>query len=58
MKIHSKIVQGPDGCLYFASMDEEGERTDGSRPPTWGSHLWRLRLSDGGWEHLFSAPKG
>ncbi len=24
-KIHSKIVPGPDGFLYFASMDEEGE---------------------------------
>ena len=29
-KIHSKIVQGPDNFVYFASMDEEGENADGS----------------------------
>jgi hypothetical protein len=51
-KIHSKIVQGPDGCLYFASMDEEGENENGSHLPTWGGHLWRLRLATGRWEHL------
>ena len=51
-KIHSKIVQGPDGCLYFASMDEEGENENGSRLPTWGGHFWRLRLATGRWEHL------
>jgi hypothetical protein len=51
-KIHSKIVPAPDGCLYFASMDEEGENEDGSRPPTWGGHLWRLRVATGRWEHL------
>jgi hypothetical protein len=51
-KIHSKIVQGPDGCLYFASMDEEGEKENGSRLPTWGGHFWRLRLATGRWEHL------
>jgi hypothetical protein len=52
MKIHSRIVQGEDGHLYFTSMDEEGEATDGSRLPTWGSHLWRLRLPERRWEHL------
>jgi hypothetical protein len=58
MKIHSRIVQGEDGHLYFASMDEQGERADGSRLPTWGSHLWRLRLPEYRWEHLLAAPEG
>lgn len=57
MKIHSKIVQGEDGNLYFASMDEQGEKTDGSRLPTWGGHLWRLRLPDYKWEHLLTTPE-
>jgi hypothetical protein len=57
MKIHSKIVHGEDGHLYFASMDEQGEKADGSRLPTWGSHLWRLRLPDNTWEHLMAAPE-
>jgi hypothetical protein len=52
MKIHSRIVQGEDGHMYFASMDEQGERTDGTCLPTWGSHLWRLRLPERRWEHL------
>ena len=56
-KIHSKIIQADDGHLYFASLDEEGEREDGSRLPTWGGHLWRLRLPDNRWEHLFAAPE-
>jgi len=56
-KIHSRIVQGPDNCLYFASMDEEGESEDGSRLPTWGGHLWRLRLATNRWEHLLAAPE-
>src|SRR4029077_14421392 len=56
-KIHSKIVQGPDGWLYFASMDEEGEKDDGSALPKWGGHLWRLRLSTNRWEHLLSTPE-
>jgi hypothetical protein len=58
VKIHSRIVHGEDGHLYFASMDEEGEKTDGSRLPSWGSHLWRLRLPDYYWEHLLAAPEG
>ena len=57
MKIHSRIVQGDDGHLYFASYDEQGEATDGSRLPTWGSHFWRLRLPENRWEHLFAAPE-
>ncbi|HVA51770.1 MAG TPA: VanZ family protein [Pirellulales bacterium] len=56
-KIHSKIVQAA-GYLYFSSMDESGEKEDGSRLPDWGSHLWRLRLDDDHWEHLLAAPEG
>lgn len=56
MKIHSRIVQMPDGYLYFASMDESGEVDDGSKMPTWGGHLWRLGPS-GTWEHLASTPE-
>lgn len=58
MKIHSKIIPGDDGYLYFASMDEQGEKEDGSRLPTWGSHFWRLRPGNTEWEHLFAAPEG
>lgn len=56
-KIHSRIVQGPDDYLYFASMDEEGEASNGTRLPTWGGHLWRLKLDTYQWEHLFAAPE-
>lgn len=51
MKIHSRIVEMPDGYLYFASMDESDENPDGSRLPTWGGHMWRIGPS-GRWEHL------
>jgi hypothetical protein len=51
-KIHAKIWQAADGWLHFASMDEGGEAEDGSRPPTFGSHLWRVRPDGGDWEHL------
>jgi hypothetical protein len=57
MKIHSKIVQAQDGYLYFASMDEQGEATDGSRLPIWGSHLWRIHPEGGDWEHLLAVPE-
>jgi hypothetical protein len=56
-KIHSRIVTGADGYLYFASMDEDGEREDGSALPRWGGHLWRLGPGDEQWEHLFAAPE-
>lgn len=52
MKIHSRIVEMPDGHLYFSSMDESGENPDGSTLPTWGGHLWRLRRPGFTWEHL------
>src|SRR5262249_25940831 len=57
-KIHSRIVQAADGHLYFASLDEQGENEDGSRLPTWGGHLWRLRLPENRWEHLHRVPEG
>ncbi len=57
MKIHSRIVQGGDGHLYFSSHDEQGEATDGSHLPTWGGHMWRLRLPENRWEHLFATPE-
>lgn len=58
IKIHSKIIPADDGYLYFASLDEEGEMADGSKPPTWGSHLWRVHPVTHRWEHLFKAPEG
>lgn len=42
MKIHCKPVQADDGYVYFTSMDEHGEKEDGSKLPTYGSHLWRI----------------
>ena len=60
VKIHSRIIFADDGYLYFTSTDEEGEQKDGSAPPRWGSHLWRLRPygNSDGWEHLLAAPEG
>jgi hypothetical protein len=58
IKIHSKIVPADDGHLYFTSTDEEGEVDDGSAPPRWGSHLWRMRPPDGAWQHLLAVPEG
>jgi len=58
-KIHTKIIQAADGHLYFASTDlTGGDFLAGTRPPTWGSHLWRLRLPENEWEHLLSMPEG
>lgn len=54
MKIHSKICQANDGALYFASMDEKGEKENGSQFPTWGGHLWRWKPGASGWEHLLT----
>ncbi len=56
MKIHSRIVQAADGRLYFTSMDESGEKEDGSRLPTWGGHLWRLEPPHT-WHHLAAVPQ-
>ena len=57
-KIHSKIIQGDDGYLYFSSMDEEGEKVMAGILPKWGSNLWRYSASESRWEHLFHAPEG
>ncbi|QEL17091.1 hypothetical protein [Limnoglobus roseus] len=51
-KIHSKIWQAADGFLYFASLDEGDENDDGTKLPTFGSHLWRVKPEGGEWEHL------
>jgi hypothetical protein len=56
--ICSPILQAADGNLYFASLGEEQPWPDGSRPPRWGSHLWRLRLPMRRWEHLAAVPEG
>src|SRR5215831_14997708 len=56
MKIHSRIVQAIDGYQYFSSMDETGEKDDGSKLPAWGGHLWR-RGPSGVWEHLAATPQ-
>ena len=56
MKIHSKIYQVGD-YLYYVSMDEKGEDEQKLIQPVFGSHLWRLRLSDNTWEHLLTIPE-
>jgi len=58
VKIHSRILPAPDGWLYFTSMDEAGERADGSMLPRWGSHLWRIDPGSLVWEHLLAVPEG
>ena len=58
IKIHSRIVPASDGWLYFASTDEEGEAYDGSRPPRWGGHLWRVHPKRKVWEHLAAVGDG
>ncbi len=60
IKIHSRIIPADDGYLYFTSTDEDGEQKDGSAPPIWGSHLWRLRPDSrpDDWEHLLAVPEG
>jgi hypothetical protein len=56
VKLHSRIVQADDGWMYFTSMDEEGEREDGSAMPKWGSHLWRVHPDTLEWQHRFASP--
>lgn len=58
IKIHSRIITGGDGWLYFASTDEEGERAEVSMPPRWGAHLWRVHPERHVWEHLLAVPEG
>lgn len=56
MKIHTKMYQLGE-FLYFASNDEEGWDVLAEKLPTYGGHLWRLRLSDYHWEHLKATPE-
>lgn len=58
IKLHSRITSGDDGWLYFTSTDEDGEAEDGSAPPRWGGHLWRIRPAGGAWQHLAALPEG
>jgi hypothetical protein len=58
IKIHSRIIPANDGWLYFASTDEEGERSEVSAPPRWGSHLWRIHPERHTWQHLLAVPEG
>lgn len=53
--ISSRLVEGADGHLYFASHDDRGENPKLGIPPTWGSYFWRLRMPERRWEKLFSA---
>ncbi|WP_197456040.1 AGE family epimerase/isomerase [Stieleria neptunia] len=57
LKVHSKFVQMDDGKVYFASMDEWGEKEDGSQLPHWGSHLWAYSPESDQWEHLHQIPE-
>lgn len=54
-KLHSRFVPGPDGALYFSSMDETGESQSEAVPPRWGGHLWSL--GDTQWRHQAAVPE-
>jgi hypothetical protein len=56
-KIHSKIVPGDDGWLYFASSSEAGE-SPGVSPPRWGGHIWRIDPDRFEWRHVAAVPEG
>jgi hypothetical protein len=56
-KIHSKIVTGDDGWLYFASSSEAGE-SPGASPPRWGGHIWRIHPDRLEWRHVAAVPEG
>lgn len=58
IKIHSKVVPGADGWLYFASTDEEGEQADVEALPRWGGHLWRIHPERHTWQHLLAVRDG
>lgn len=57
VKIHTKILQGADGYLYFASTDDPPNR-DTELLPKFGGHLWRYKPGTEGWEHLLSVSEG
>lgn len=58
-KIHSKIVEGADGYLYFSSSDETGADMMASKGPTFSSHLWRIKpgSESPAWDHILTAPE-
>jgi hypothetical protein len=58
LKIHSQIVQGPDGFIYFTSHDEVGASGEKRTPPTFGGNLWRLNPKVGNWERLHATRDG
>jgi hypothetical protein len=57
IKIHTKIVQGEDGYLYFATFDEEGEHASTGIVSKWGGHFWRYKPGAAHWEHIRSVPQ-
>ena len=57
-KIHTKILEAPDGFLYFASMDETGERDDGSALPIYGSVIWKMKPGETSWQFIKRVPEG
>jgi hypothetical protein len=57
IKLHTKIVQGEDGYLYFASFDEEGEDPAAGLVSKWGGHFWRYKPGNPHWEHIRSVPQ-
>jgi hypothetical protein len=48
--IRTRLARAGDASLYFASTDDADL---GSK----GSHLWRIRPSDGVWHHLLAVPE-
>lgn len=58
VKLHSRIEATADGWLAFTSMDEAGEREDGSALPRWGSHLWQVHPDRLVWRHRLAVPEG
>jgi hypothetical protein len=57
IKIHTKIVQGGDGYLYFGSFDEAGENPARAVAPKWGGHMWRYKPGSRHWEHIKAVPQ-
>ena len=54
--LHSRIVQAPDGYLYFCSMETRGQIAKSQTASQWGSHLWRIHPRKGGWVHVAKSP--
>ncbi len=58
LKLHSHMVQGPDGFIYFTSHDEVGSSGTTRTPPTFGGNLWRIDPKTAQWERLHSTRDG